>query len=64
MWQSLEILNYFNTLTLMQVFENLLKKKMEYRFLVGSKCTLEGRTKWTYHKQRIFATNYFTFLNI
>ena len=79
MWQSLEILNVFNTLTLKQIFwkTQTLLKKLEYRFLF--KCTkiknaaflyktalseadikknrLES-TKWTYHKERSFASNF------
>ena len=54
-------------------------QKMEYRFLVKStltfpcKTTLSevnvtanrmGSTKWTYHKKRNFASNYFIFLKI
>ena len=38
MWQSLEILNFFNTLTLKQIFwkTQALLKKLEYFFLVES----------------------------
>ena len=42
MWQSLEILNYFNTLTLMQVFENLLKKKWSTVFWLEVNALLKG----------------------
>ena len=74
MWQSLEILNVFNNLTLKQTFP----KKLEYR-LLGESTNIEtaifpyktalseanikknrmGSTKWTYHKERSFASNYF-----
>ena len=38
MWQSVEILNNFNTLTLKQIFwkKKTFFKKLEYRFLVES----------------------------
>ena len=38
MWQPLEILNIFNTLTLKQIFwkKQTLSKKLEYHFLVES----------------------------
>ena len=38
MWQSVEILNIFNTLTLKQIFwkTKTFFKKLEYRFLVES----------------------------
>ena len=38
MWQSVEILNVFNTLTLKQIFwkTKTFFKKLEYRFLVES----------------------------
>ena len=82
MWQSVEVLKVFNTLTLKQVFwktETFLKK-LEYHFLVEStkiqsasfpyktvlseanvKTNRMVSKKWTYHKERPFATNYFVF---
>ena len=84
-WQSLEILNVFNTLTLKQVFRKTqtLFKKLEYCFLVEStkienatfslktalteanvKTNRIRRTKWTYRKERSFASNYFIFAKI
>ena len=85
MWQSLKILNVFNTLTLKQIFWKTKPffKKLEYRFLVaGSK--IENASfpykiaiseanvktnrmmvkKWTYHKDRSFASNCIIFLKI
>ena len=85
MWQSLEVLNVFNTLTLKQIFRKTqtLFKKMDYRFLVEStkidnatfpyktalteanvKINRTGSTKWTYHKERDFSSNYFLFFKI
>ena len=85
MWQSLEILNVFNTLTLKQIFwkTKSLFKKLEYAFLVEStkienasfpyktaisepnvKTNRMVSTKWIYHKERSFASNYFIFLKI
>ena len=85
MWKLLGILNFFNTLTLRQIFwkTQTLFKKLEYRFLVEStkienptfpyktalpeanvKTNKMDSTKWTYHKQRTFASNYFVFLKI
>ena len=80
MWQPVEILNDFNTLTFKQIFwkTKILFKKLEYRFLVKSakiesasfpyKTALsEARmviTKWTYNKEWNFASNYFIFLKI
>ena len=79
MWQSVETLNIFSTLTLKQIFwkTQILSKKLEYRFLVESteienttfpyKTALSeanvttnrmGSTKWIYHKERSFASNY------
>ena len=65
-WQSLEILNNFNTFEKHKLF-----KKLEYRFLVEStkidnitfpyktalseasgKTNRMGSTKWTYHKEQ------------
>ena len=85
MWQSLKILNIFNTLTLKQIFwkTKTFFKKLEYCFLVESikiesasfpyktaiseanvKANKMVTTKWTYHKERSFASNYFIFLKI
>ena len=85
MWQSVEILNVFNTLTLKRVFwkSNTFFKKLEYRFLIEStkienapfpyknaiseanvKINRMVSTKWTYQKERSFASNYFIFLKI
>ena len=85
MWQSVKILNVFNTLTLKQIFwkPKTFFKKLEYRFLVESteiknasfpykaaiseasvKTNIMATTKWTYHKERSFASNYFIFLKI
>ena len=78
MWQSLNILNDFNTLTLKYIFwkRQTIFKNLEYRFLVEStkidnktfpyktalsaanvKPNRMGSTKWTYHKERGFASN-------
>ena len=84
-WQSVEILNVFNTLTLKGIFwktKNFLKE-LEYLFLVEStkignasflnksvmseanaKTNRMVSTKWTYHKDRSFASNYFIFLKV
>ena len=85
MWQSVEILNVFNTLTLKQIFwkTKTFFKKLEYRFLVEStkienasfpyktaiseanvKTNKMVTTKWTYQKERSFASNYFIFLDL
>ena len=85
MWQSVKILNVFNTLTLKQIFwkTKIFFKQLEYRFLVEStnienasfpyksaiseanvKTNRMGTTKWTYHKERSFASNCFIFLKI
>ena len=82
MWQSVEILNVFNTLTLKQIFWKTKTsfKKLGYRFLVEStkiekasfpyktaiseaniKTNRMESTKWTYHEERSFASNYFKF---
>ena len=80
MWQSLEILNDFNTFSWKT--ETILKK-LEYRFLIEStemenasfpyktaiseanvKTNRMVSTKWTYHKERSLAGNYFIFLKI
>ena len=82
MWQSVEVLKVFNTLTLKQVFWKIetFLKKLEYHFLVEStkiqsasfpyktvlseanvKTNRMVSKKWTYHKERPFATNYFVF---
>ena len=82
-WQSVEILNVFNTLTLKQNFwkTKTFFKKLECRFLIEntkiehasfpyktavSEATVRANrmvsTKWTDHKERSFASKYFTFL--
>ena len=82
MWQSVKVLNVFNTLTLIQIFwkTKTFFKKLEYRFLVEStkieNASLPYKTaisetniktnntvnrKWTYHKERSFASNFFIF---
>ena len=79
-WQSEEISNVFNTLTLRQIFwkTKTFFKKLEYRFLVEHTKTENASipyktaiseanvktnrmvsTKWTYHKEESFASNYF-----
>ena len=83
MWQSVEVLNVFNTLTLIQIFreKKTFFKKLEYRVLVETakientsfpfktalseanvKTNRMATTKWTYHKEWSFASNYFIFL--
>ena len=85
MWQSVQVLNVFNTLILKQIFwkTKIFFKKLEYLFLVEStkientsfpyktdiseaivKTNRMASTKWVYHKERSFASNYFIFLNI
>ena len=85
MWQSVEILNVFNTLTLKQIFwkTKTFFKKLEYSFSVEStkienesflyktaiseahvKINSMVSTRWTYHKERSFTSNYFIFLKI
>ena len=82
MWQSVEILKVFNTLTLKQIFwkTEIFLKKLEHHFLVEStkiknasfpyktaiseanvKTNRMVSSKWTYHKGRSFASNYFIF---
>ena len=60
MWQSVEILNVFNTLTLIQIIWKTKHffKKLEYRFLVEANVKT---TKWTHHKEWSFASNFFSF---
>ena len=83
MWQSVKVLNVFNTLTLIQIFwkTKTFFKKLEYHFLVETtkientsfpfktalseanvKTNRMATTKWTYHKEWSFASNYFIFL--
>ena len=85
MWQSVKILNVFNTLNLTLIFckRKTFFKKLEYRFLVQSskienasfpyktaiseanvKTNKMVTTKWAYHKERSFASNYLIFLKI
>ena len=74
MWQSLQILNVFNTFTLKNISEKqkpFFKKKLEHHFGVES-TTIESITyiykstlsKWTCHKEHSFASIYFIFLKI
>ena len=63
MWQPVEILIVFNTLTLKQIFwkTKTFFKKLEYSFLVEStkiknasfpcKAAIPEATKWTYYKE-------------
>ena len=83
MWQSVKVLNVFNTLILIQIFwkTKTFFKKLEYRFLAETtkientsfqfktalleanvKTNRMATTKWTYHKEWSFASNYFIFL--
>ena len=83
MWNSVQILNVFNTLALIQIFwrTKTFSKKLEYCFLVETtkienisfrfktalsepnvKTNRMATTKLTYHKEWIFASNYFIFL--
>ena len=85
MWQSVQVLNVFNTLILKQIFwkTKIFFKKLEHLFLVEStkientsfpyktdiseaivKTNRMASTKWVYHKERSFASNYFIFLKI
>ena len=85
MWQSVEILNVFDTLSLKQIFwrTKTFFKKPEHYFLVEStkiknasfsyktsiseanvKTNRMMSTKWTYHEEQSFASNYFIFLKI
>ena len=80
MWQSVKILNAFNTLTLKQIFWKLKNffQKLEYRFLFEAlrlkrhhfhtkydvKTNKMVSTKWTYQKEQSFARNCFIFLKI
>ena len=77
MWQSVEILNAFNTSTLKKMFckTKTFFIELEHRFLVESnnientfpyktdlseayvKTNKTMSTKWTYHKERSFASN-------
>ena len=80
MWQSVKVLNAFNTLTLKQIFwkRKTLWKRLEYHFLVESTnienasfpyktATSEANvktnkmvtTKWSYRKERSFASALF-----
>ena len=82
MWQSLEILNVFNTFTLQPIFSKMKTffKNQGYCFLIEStrienatfphktdqseanvKTSRMGSTRWTNHKERRFASNYFIF---
>ena len=84
-WQSLEILNVFITLTLIQFFwksksltlttgallfswKHYNEKRHISLKTVASKANVKtnrmGSTKWTYHNQRSFASNYFFFENL
>ena len=74
LWQSLEIMNGFNTLTLKQTFwknENFFSwsTKIEnatfpFKIFLSEANVKTGRmgcTKWTYRIERIFAGNYFIY---
>ena len=61
MWQLLEILNVFNTLTLKQIFlktKNFFKKLEE----ANVKTNRMGGTKWTNHWEQNLSRNYFIYL--
>ena len=70
MWQSLEILNVFNTLTLKQVFwkTKTFFKKLEYRFLIESpkigNSTFPYKTKTNVKTNHIPRNGYETVGNI
>ena len=74
MWQSVRILIVFNTLTFKQIEYHFLVEstKIEnasfpYKTAISKAHVKKNRmvtTKWTYHKQRSFASNYFNFLKI
>ena len=61
MWQLLEILNVFNTLTLKQIF---LKTKIFFKKLeeANVKTNRMGGTKWTNHWEQSLSRNYFIYL--
>ena len=77
MWQSVEISNYFNILTLKQIFW---KKKTflvesaktenessPYKTALSEASVKTNRmvsTKWTYHKEPSFAIDHFIFFKI
>ena len=74
MWQPLEILNIFNTVTWKQFLwknENF-SKNIEYCFLVEStkientdvKSNKMESTKLTYHKKQSFVSNYFIYFSL
>ena len=66
----MEILNFFDTLTLKQIFwktKTLFKKRNIYKIALSelpSKANRMGSTKWAYHKECSFASSYFIFLKI
>ena len=85
MWQSMEILNVFNSLTLKQIFWKTKKpfsKNCSIVFKLGAlrfknasspyktaiseanvKTNRMESTKWTYHKERSFISEYFIFFS-
>ena len=65
MWQSLEILNIFNTLTLKPIFSK--SESLPYKTSLSEanvKTNRMERTRWTCDKERSFASNYFSFSKI
>ena len=77
MWQPFEILSVFNTLTLKQIFwktktffktleypESTKNENATFPYQTVAKTNRMVSTKWTYHKERSFASNYFIFLKI
>ena len=69
MLQSVEILNVFNTLSLIQIFwkTKTFIKKLEYRFLVETtkieNISFPFKTALLYHNEWSFASNCFIFLD-
>ena len=76
MWQSVKILSDFNTLPLNYIFWkyrfSIESTKIEnalfpYKTAISKANVKTNRmvsTKWTYQKERSFASNYFIFLKI
>ena len=65
MWQSLEILNIFNTLTLKPIFSK--SESLPYKSSLSEanvKTNRMERTRWTYDKERSFASTCFSFSKI
>ena len=74
MWPSVKVLNDFNILTLKKIFwktKTFFKTKIEtasflYKTAMSKANFKTNRmvsSKWTYHKERSFASSYFIFLN-